>query len=97
MDALPGALIIDAAHAGGVELEHACERSCACTTCHVVVRAGFKSLAPADEQEEDVLDKAWGLKPESRLACQARVGTQDLVLEIPRYTVNMVSEKKVSS
>ena len=95
IEATPGTLLIDAAAAGGVELEHACERSCACTTCHVIVREGFRSLAPAEDQEEDVLDKAWGLKPESRLGCQARVGTQDLVIEIPHYTINMVSEKKV--
>jgi len=92
IEALPGSLLINAAAAGGVELEHACEKSCACTTCHVIVREGFESLSPADEQEEDLLDKAWGLEAESRLSCQARIGEQDLVIEIPRYTLNMVSE-----
>lgn len=76
----------------GVELEHACEMSCACTTCHVVVREGFASLAPAEDEEEDLLDKAWGLEPNSRLGCQALVGTTDLVVEIPKYSINMAKE-----
>ncbi|CAK0758329.1 reduced ferredoxin [Gammaproteobacteria bacterium] len=94
VEANPGTPIIDAAAVGGVELEHACEKSCACTTCHVIVREGFESLPPADEQEEDLLDKAWGLEPESRLSCQARIGNEDLVIEIPRYTINMVAEHR---
>jgi 2Fe-2S ferredoxin len=73
-------------------IEHACEKSCACTTCHVIVREGFNSLEEAEENEEDYLDKAWGLEPESRLSCQAKVGNEDLVIEIPKYTINMVSE-----
>ncbi len=93
IEAEPGVSICDAALAQGIEIEHACERSCACTTCHVIVREGFDSLAPADELEEDLLDKAWGLEPESRLSCQALVGAEDLVIEIPRYTINMVSER----
>ena len=76
-----------------IDIEHACEMSCACTTCHVVVREGFDSLSDADELEEDYLDKAWGLEPESRLSCQAVVGAQPLVGEIPRYTINHASEK----
>jgi 2Fe-2S ferredoxin len=76
-----------------VEIEHACELSCACTTCHVVVREGYDSLLEPDELEDDYLDKAWGLEPESRLSCQARVADEDLVVEIPRYTINMVSER----
>jgi 2Fe-2S ferredoxin len=94
IEAEPGVSICDAALANGIEIEHACERSCACTTCHVIVREGFASLAPADELEEDLLDKAWGLEPESRLSCQALVGDEDLVIEIPRYTINMVSERR---
>jgi 2Fe-2S ferredoxin len=89
----PGVSICDAALANGIEIEHACEKSCACTTCHVIVREGFDSLEEADEAEEDLLDKAWGLEPESRLSCQALVGDEDLVIEIPRYTINMVSEQ----
>jgi len=89
----PGVSICDAALDAGIPIEHACEKSCACTTCHVVVRQGFGSLEPAEEKEEDLLDKAWGLEPESRLSCQARVADQDLVVEIPKYTINLVSEK----
>lgn len=92
IDAQPGTSICDAALNAGIKIEHACEKSCACTTCHVIVRQGFSTLVPAEEQEEDLLDKAWGLEPESRLSCQARVGEQDLVIEIPKYTINMVSE-----
>jgi len=92
IEAEPGVSICDAALASGIEIEHACEKSCACTTCHVIVREGFESLDEADETEEDLLDKAWGLEPESRLSCQACVGEEDLVIEIPKYTINMVSE-----
>ena len=87
-----GTTICDAALANGIEIEHACEKSCACTTCHVYVREGFDSLEESDEDEDDLLDKAWGLEPESRLSCQAVVGEEDLVVEIPKYTINMVSE-----
>jgi len=77
----------------GIALEHACEMSCACTTCHLVIREGFDALAPSDELEDDLLDKAWGLEPTSRLGCQAfvPVGT-DVVVEIPRYTINHAKE-----
>jgi 2Fe-2S ferredoxin len=88
----PGVTICDAALQNGIEIEHACEKSCACTTCHVIVREGFDSLEEAREDEEDLLDKAWGLEPESRLSCQAMVADEDLVVEIPKYTINMVSE-----
>jgi 2Fe-2S ferredoxin len=87
-----GTTICDAANANGIEIEHACEKSCACTTCHVIIREGIESLQEADELEEDMLDKAWGLEPESRLSCQAVVQDADLVIEIPKYTINMVSE-----
>ena len=78
----------------GIAIEHACEQSCACTTCHVIVREGFDSLEPATEKEDDLLDKAWGLEPNSRLSCQAVVTEEPLVVEIPKYTINMVSEGK---
>jgi 2Fe-2S ferredoxin len=87
-----GTSICDAALQNGIEIEHACEKSCACTTCHVYVREGLESLNEAVELEEDMLDKAWGLEPDSRLSCQAIVGDEDLVVEIPKYTINMVSE-----
>ena len=92
IEAQPGTTICDAALQNGIPIEHACEKSCACTTCHVIVREGFDSLEEADETEEDLLDKAWGLEPESRLSCQAIVTNKDLVVEIPKYTINMVSE-----
>jgi 2Fe-2S ferredoxin len=75
-----------------IEIEHACEMSCACTTCHVIVREGFESLNEAEDDEEDMLDKAWGLEPQSRLSCQAIVGDADLVVEIPKYSINMAKE-----
>lgn len=92
IDAEPGITICDAALAHDIEIEHACEKSCACTTCHVIVREGFESLDEATEDEEDLLDKAWGLEPESRLSCQAVVDDKDLVVELPKYTLNQVSE-----
>lgn len=94
IEAAPGATICDTLLANDIEIEHACERSCACTTCHVIVREGFDSLNEAEEEEEDLLDKAWGLEPQSRLSCQAIVGDAPLVVEIPRYTINMAREGK---
>lgn len=92
IEAQPGITICDALLANGIEIEHACEKSCACTTCHVVVREGFDALEASDEKEDDLLDKAWGLEPQSRLSCQAKVADVDLVIEIPKYTINMVKE-----
>ncbi|HKM38451.1 MAG TPA: ISC system 2Fe-2S type ferredoxin [Thiopseudomonas sp.] len=94
VDAIPGETIIEAAKRNGIEIEHACEMSCACTTCHVVVREGFDSLEESDELEDDMLDKAWGLEPDSRLSCQAVVADTDLTVEIPKYTINQVSERQ---
>jgi len=87
-----GETVLDVALRNNIIIEHACEKSCACTTCHVVIREGFDSLEESDELEDDMLDKAWGLEPDSRLGCQARVAEKDLVVEIPKYTLNMVSE-----
>lgn len=92
VDATEGETILDVALKNEIDIEHACEKSCACTTCHVVVREGFDSLEESDELEDDMLDKAWGLEPESRLSCQACVADEDLVVDIPKYTVNIVSE-----
>ena len=94
IDADSGESILDAALRNGIEIEHACEKSCACTTCHVLVREGFASLSPSDELEDDQLDKAWGLEPDSRLGCQAIVAGENLVVELPLYTINMVAEKR---
>jgi len=80
-----GVSVCDAMLRNGVPIEHACEKSCACTTCHVHVRKGAESIDEADELEEDFLDKAWG-------SCQAIVADADLEIEIPRYTINMVKE-----
>jgi 2Fe-2S ferredoxin len=65
--------------------------SCACTTCHVIVRAGGASLNEAEE-EEDLLDRAWGLEPQSRLSCQAILAQQDVTVEIPKYSINHAKE-----
>jgi 2Fe-2S ferredoxin len=92
IEAEPGTTVCDAALANGIDIEHACEKSCACTTCHVYIREGFDSLEESTEEEDDLLDKAWGLDPDSRLSCQAVVGETELVIEIPKYTINMVSE-----
>jgi len=88
----PGQNLIEVALENGINIEHACELACACTTCHVVLREGFDSLKESDELEDDLLDKAWGLEPDSRLSCQVIVGDEDLVIEIPKYTINQVSE-----
>ena len=93
LEGATGETILDIALRNGIEIEHACEKSCACTTCHVVIREGFASLQASDELEDDMLDKAWGLEPESRLSCQAKVADADLVVDIPKYTVNLASER----
>jgi len=76
----------------GIEIEHACEMSRACTTCHVIVREGFGSLEPSSEDEDDLLDRAWGLTPQSRLSCQVAVDGKDLTIELPKYTINHARE-----
>ena len=94
LQAKEGVSILDTLLESGIEIEHACEKSCACTTCHVVVREGFESLDPAEEKEEDMLDKAWGLEAHSRLSCQAKLRGRDLVIEIPKYTINYAREER---
>ncbi|CAC9592149.1 Ferredoxin, 2Fe-2S [uncultured Gammaproteobacteria bacterium] len=92
IEAKTGETICNAMLENDVEIEHACEMSNACTTCHIYVREGFNSIAESDEIEDDMLDKAWGLDPDSRLSCQSVIGEIDLVVEIPKYTINQVSE-----
>jgi len=92
IEAQSGVSICDSLLQHGIEIEHACEKSCACTTCHVYIREGFDTLEESDENEDDYLDKAWGLEPDSRLSCQAKVAKEDIVIEIPKYRINMVSE-----
>jgi 2Fe-2S ferredoxin len=88
----PGTSICEALLENDIEIEHACDMSAACTTCHVIVREGFNSLNEIDDTEEDLLDRAWGLEPNSRLSCQAIVAGQDLVVDIPKYTINHARE-----
>ena len=91
--ASPGTSLCEAMLENDIEIEHACEMSCACTTCHVIVKEGFDSLGEMDEAEEDLLDRAWGLTPTSRLSCQAILSDQDVTVEIPKYSINHAREK----
>ena len=84
--------ICEAALREGIKIEHACEMSCACTTCHIIVREGFDHLDEASETEEDMLDKAWGLESNSRLSCQTTPVSGEFTVELPKYTINQVSE-----
>lgn len=93
IEADAGTSVCEALLDNGIAIEHACEMSCACTTCHVVIKQGYDSLGEPDELEEDLLDKAWGLAPTSRLSCQAILGDEDVTVEIPRYTINHAREK----
>jgi 2Fe-2S ferredoxin len=83
VEAPSGTSICEALLDNGIAIEHACDMSCACTTCHIVVREGFSSLN----------DRAWGLEPESRLSCQAILDHKDVVVEIPKYSINHAKEK----
>lgn len=87
-----GESICDVLLQNDIEIDHACEKSCACTTCHVIIREGYNSLVEPTELEEDLLDQAWGLEADSRLSCQAIVAEQDLIVEIPKYTINHARE-----
>ena len=93
IEAPAGTSVCEALLENGIAIEHACEMSCACTTCHVVVKEGFESLGEMDEVEEDLLDRAWGLTPTSRLSCQAILSNQDVTIEIPKYSINQVKER----
>ena len=92
IEAKSGQTVLDVALRNNISIPNACEKSCACTTCHIIVREGFDSLTESDELEDDMLDKAWGLEPESRLGCQAIIADEDLVVEIPKYNLNIVNE-----
>lgn len=87
-----GTSICEALLDNNIPIEHACDMSCACTTCHVLVRRGYETLNEPDENEDDMLDRAWGLEPQSRLSCQAILGQQDLTVEIPKYSINHAKE-----
>lgn len=92
VEAEKGQSVLDVALKNDISVEHACEKVCACTTCHVIIREGFDSLNESDELEDDMLDKAWGLEAESRLGCQAIIADEDLVVEIPKYSLNHAKE-----
>jgi 2Fe-2S ferredoxin len=87
-----GTSICEALMDNGIKIEHACDMVCACSTCHVIVREGYASLNEPEENEEDMLDKAWGLEPNSRLSCQAILAQKNVVVEIPKYSVNHAKE-----
>jgi ferredoxin, 2Fe-2S len=93
IEAPKGKSVCDALLENDVDIEHACDRVCACTTCHVLIREGYNSLNEPEEKEEDLLDRAWGLEAVSRLSCQAIVDDTDLVVELPKYTINHAAEK----
>ena len=82
---------LDVAMNFGVPLEHACGGSCACTTCHLIVRKGAENLSEPEDNELDRLDTAWDLTTDSRLGCQAVI-KGDVVAEFPMYTRNYVQE-----
>lgn len=82
VEAAPGATILQVAQEHHVPLGHACGGVCACSTCHIYVKAGLGTLPDMDEDESDRLDQAFGVAASSRLGCQVRVGETDLVVEI---------------
>jgi 2Fe-2S ferredoxin len=92
ISASAGTSICEALLEHDIKIEHACDMSCACTTCHVIVREGLASLNPSEEEEDDLLDRAWGLQPNSRLSCQAILAQQNLLIEIPKYSINHAKE-----
>ena len=92
VEATAGTSVCEALLDNGIEIEHACDMSCACTTCHVIVREGFASLNEMDESEEDLLDRAWGLEPQSRLSCQAILAQENVTVEIAKYSINHAKE-----
>ena len=92
LDANPGDTICDTLLNNNIDIEHACDKVCACTTCHVIIKEGYASLHPSDDLEDDMLDKAWGLTPKSRLSCQSIIQNDDLTIEIPKYTINLAKE-----
>ena len=92
IEAPAGTSICEALLDNNIKIEHYCDMSCACTTGHVGVKAGYNSLNEAEEEEEDLLDRAWGLQPQSRLSCQAILAREDVTIEIPKYSLNHAKE-----
>ena len=93
VDVAAGVSVLQAAWDNGVDIEGACEGAMACSTCHVIVdSAHFDRLPDPTDEEEDLLDLAWGVRPTSRLGCQITV-TDDLdglVLALPSQTNNQM-------
>lgn len=89
----PGRKLVDALLEHGIAIEHACEKVGACSTCHVHLRVGAEHVTPADDEEEDQLDKAWGLDAQSRLSCCVRIKGPELVVELPKYSKNHARER----
>lgn len=91
VEAPVGLSVLEIAHRHGIDIEGACEGSLACSTCHVIVaQDDFDRLPEASEEEEDMLDLAWGLKPTSRLGCQIIITEEldGLVVELPKEVRN---------
>ena len=78
----PGTSILEAAEECGARVGHACGGNLACSTCHVWVDEGLDSLPEVTDKENDIMDKAFDVRAESRLGCQARVADEDVVVEI---------------
>jgi ferredoxin len=81
-DIAPRTTILEAAEEHGVRVGHACGGNLACSTCHVRIEEGFDSLGPMEDKENDILDKAFDVRPESRLGCQCALADEDVVVEI---------------
>lgn len=89
---LPGS-ILDIALGSGIAIDHACGGVCACSTCHIYVKEGLRTINESTEEEEDQLENAPAIKPSSRLACQCVPdGTAHVVVEIPEWNRNLVQE-----
>ena len=96
VDAPLGLSVLEIAHRNHVDIEGACEGSLACSTCHVVVdKAWYDKLSEATEDEEDMLDLAFGLTHTSRLGCQIKMTEEldGLTVTLPTATRNMMVEK----
>ncbi len=92
-EARRGRKLVDELLGQGIAIEHACEKVCACATCHVHLRDGAQFVKAADDEEEDQLDQAWGLDAHSRLSCCVRVAGPALVVELPAFTRNHARER----
>ncbi|WGS66174.1 ISC system 2Fe-2S type ferredoxin [Enterobacteriaceae bacterium ET-AT1-13] len=84
--------LLDIAHRNNIKIENACKKSCICTTCHCIIHKGSNSLSNIKENEDNILNKAWGLEIKSRLSCQIKINNRDLVIEIPMYNINYINE-----